>query len=337
MKRPVVSKIDTGMNKPAKLIDNANIPILGAGPKESAECWKCTDSPCHTFPKNVLLLPSLQEIGSVETKPDVCPVDALKIDDNGDVIIESNSCIGCGLCLTNCPVGAIYLETSSGVGKVNLQPENTGSFDNNILALRDEWAQSIKFAVPTSAQINKQLELVRAKFFGVKSPKSHLNTRLLVRNSLISLGANTALRTQGANSLLSEVVAQEGGRTYLVEIETNDDTLDAFRRLVSSAARAINSLGVERSALSLVMIVPQLPNKRVDFYRLVKDARIYLGLRIIVIPFAALIAAVIMRRIGLERTFGSFVAEEGKESLSEIAESTFGFRFSETLGLKPSK
>jgi ferredoxin len=325
------------MNRPASSSDNKAIQITGAASKDSAECWRCTDSPCHSLTKMALRLPSIQEIGSVVPKSSVCPVDALTISANGDIQIDANSCIGCGLCLTNCPVGAIYLDSDSGVAKVKLQPEGSGAHENNILALRDEWARSIEFATPTGAQINNQLELVRLRLLGVGSSKNHQDVRLLVRNALISLGATTALRAQGANSLLSEVVAQEGGRTYLVEIEASDDTLDAFRRLITSSARAINSLEVERQDLSLVMFVPQLPNKRVDLYRLIKDARIYLGLKIIVIPFAALLAAVILRRTGLEDTFGNFVAEEGSESLSEIAERTFGFRFSEHLGLKPSK
>ncbi len=293
--------------------------------------------PCSSFPKTALRLPSLEEIGSVVSKSDVCPVDALQIDSRGDLRIDAVSCIGCGLCLANCPVGAIYLDSESGLANVELQSSETGSYEANVLEIRDKWAEFLEFNVPSQAKVNNQLEKITNKLLDSGLSTTNLNMRMLVRNALISLGASAALRTQGANSLLSEIVAQEGDRTYLVEVETNADTLDAFRRLVSASARAINSLGVRKTDLALVLVVPQLPNKRVDFYRLVKDARIYLGLRILVIPFAALFAGVILRRKGLEETFGEFIVEEGRESLTQAAEKALGFRFAEGLGLKPSK
>ncbi len=85
------------------------------------------------------------------------------------------------------------------------------------------------------------------------------------------------------------------------------------------------------------MVVPQLPNKRVDFYRLAKDARLFLGLSVMVLPMSALVAAVILRRKSFYKTFKNFTPEEGNESLSEVAEIAFGFRFDERSGLSPSK
>lgn len=308
-----------------------------AGSPNASACWRCTDTPCQSLGREKLVVPNLQEMGSILSKTSICPVDALQVGDDGDIEIDAASCIGCGLCLNNCPVGAIYLESSTGVAKVVVQSQNGQALDESIFELRQQWAESLDYKVPTSDQIKSQLDKVQKRLFGSKTHTSNLSTRLLVRNALIALGLTTALRAQGANSLLSEIVAEEDGRVFLVEVETNDDTLDAFRRLISSAARAINALEVDPKKLHLVMVVPQLPNRRVDFYRLAKDARLFLGLRVIVLPMSTLVAAVILRRNNFYETFKNFTPEEGDESLREAAEIAFGFRFDESSGLSPSK
>ncbi len=316
--------------------ESLNVIDVAGSPNASA-CWRCSDTPCQALGREQLVVPNLQEIGSILSKDSICPVDALQVGEDGDIQIDAASCIGCGLCLINCPVGAIYLESSTGVAKVVVQSQIGQQSDSGIFELRKQWAKSLNYKMPTNDQIIMQLDKIQKKLFEAKTPSTNLNVRLLVRNSFISLGAKTALRAQGANSLLSEIVGEEHGRVFLVEVETNDDTLDAFRRLISSAARAINSLEVDREKLHLVMVVPQLPNKRVDFYRLAKDARLFLGLRVIVLPISALVAAIILRRKNFYETFKDFTPEEGNESLSEVAEIAFGFRFDESSGLSPSK
>jgi len=40
---------------------------------------------------------------------DVCPVQALQIGDRGEVLVDIETCTGCGLCEKACPIGAIRL------------------------------------------------------------------------------------------------------------------------------------------------------------------------------------------------------------------------------------
>ncbi|MEA5026360.1 Ferredoxin [bioreactor metagenome] len=37
----------------------------------------------------------------------VCPVEAIKLDDDGKAGVDELSCIDCGACVATCPVGAI--------------------------------------------------------------------------------------------------------------------------------------------------------------------------------------------------------------------------------------
>ena len=335
MKRPLATPISAKMRRP---IENTDKRLTIISDKASGSpCWRCSDSPCISLENSTSNLPDIEELGSIFLTTSSCPFEAISIGRDGYPIVVQEKCIGCGLCLTNCPTGAINLDESTGTALVNSSVIDNGIFDEKIFEFRKEWSQEIRFEEPNENQINLLLSSAKERLLAGTPATNYLRSRLFVRNSLLSLGAKTALRTQGANSLLSELVAQEGDQTYLIEIETGDDTLDAFRRLVSAAARGIGGLGLEKERLVLILILPQLPNRRVDFYRLVRDARIYLNLRILVIPFAMLMASTILRRRGLESTFGGFSVEEGNESLEEVASAVFGVTFSAALGTRPSK
>ena len=37
----------------------------------------------------------------------VCPVEAIKLEDDGKAVVDEGVCIDCGACVATCPVGAI--------------------------------------------------------------------------------------------------------------------------------------------------------------------------------------------------------------------------------------
>ena len=41
---------------------------------------------------------------------DSCPVEAIKMEDDGKAKVNAESCIDCGSCVSTCPVGAISQE-----------------------------------------------------------------------------------------------------------------------------------------------------------------------------------------------------------------------------------
>jgi len=337
LKRPRAISIPITMRRPTDGPIDQPVPIISDGDTSGSACWRCSDAPCVKLSSEKLSPPKIQKLGSIAANSSVCPVDAIKIDESGQPQIDSKLCIGCGLCLSNCPVSAIYLDAGSGVAVVTSGSTGANLEKENSFNSRDQLSAKIKNETPAPNQLTKQIHLFHKEFLSGRSPALNITSRILVRNSLIALGMSAALRNQGSNSLLSEIVAEEEGRTYLIEIETRDDTLDAFRRLLSASAKALGGLGVEQDQISLVMILPQLPNRRVDLYRLIGDAKKYLGLRILVVPFAALTAAVILKKRGFEKTFGNFLVEEGQESLVKVANDALGLSLSEELGLSPLK
>ncbi len=40
---------------------------------------------------------------------EICPVEAIILNDDGVVLIEEDKCIGCGMCIESCPFGAMFV------------------------------------------------------------------------------------------------------------------------------------------------------------------------------------------------------------------------------------
>ena len=72
----------------------------------NAVCLNCPETPCIKYSKSELTVGVLPQMPSNKSK-EVCPVDAIKIDENGSPAINTDSCISCGICLSRCDYGAI--------------------------------------------------------------------------------------------------------------------------------------------------------------------------------------------------------------------------------------
>jgi len=63
--------------------------------------------PAHTYTSYIAKV-NLDECTECETCVDICPMEAIQLED--ELIIDEEKCIGCGVCASNCPVDAISLE-----------------------------------------------------------------------------------------------------------------------------------------------------------------------------------------------------------------------------------
>ena len=48
----------------------------------------------------------------------VCPTDAMALGEDGVPVIDEALCVGCGLCVARCPVGAISLDSDAGLAGI---------------------------------------------------------------------------------------------------------------------------------------------------------------------------------------------------------------------------
>ncbi len=124
----------------------------------------------------------------------------------------------------------------------------------------------------------------------------------------------------------------------LIEVESGSDTLDALRRLLSAVAHVIAADGVSIDDIDPVIVLRRLPNRRVDYYRLVDDVWRYLGMTVQTMPLAGVLLAI--RAVGAQPSGAppdGWLVREGQESLVTKVSTEFGLFPLPDLGLEPEK
>mgnify|MGYP001563089559 CR=1 FL=1 len=71
------------------------------------ECIYCASPPCKTYSQQ-----SNQYGASDRFADRVCPVDIIKVNEKGKLIIEEDKCINCMLCISRCPFSALSIKNN---------------------------------------------------------------------------------------------------------------------------------------------------------------------------------------------------------------------------------
>ena len=82
-------------NAPAKVILSDNNEI-------ESSCVNCQELSCIKRDNSIIVF---DELKSSQTDK-ICPTNAIEVSDSGNVSVDPESCIGCGLCIASCPIGA---------------------------------------------------------------------------------------------------------------------------------------------------------------------------------------------------------------------------------------
>lgn len=276
---------------PAKL-------TLSDGSVSESGCLKCPDTPCmkwdfHEISKST----RVASVVSLEDR--VCPTNALQPGADGVPTVDE-TCFGCGLCISRCPVHAIYLEKDTWRASIGVLMKSFefSESDENFLTYRNEISELFEHNLLTLDPedlvpiINRVTDLK-------KSTNNEKALQLLVRNSFLLKGAASRLGNPGDNNNWAELVVDDGKALFAVEIEVGTDGLDAARRVVSDVALVCGRYEVSIDLVTPLVVMLQLPNVRTDFYRVAANLRERLGLRVLTAPIAIFIWAVLKPNVDL--------------------------------------
>ena len=273
--------------------------ILSSGSAKAFEsgCLGCPDQPCVKFEGEELAIPARID-APYSPDPAVCPTDAIGATTSGTVSVDPDACIGCGLCVVRCPVGAIYLDPNQVVAVVSRPGSNYvnatysgGEFEHT----RNAIATHVSGAPRQTAEVH----FVVAQLRRMEPQLGAAALRLFVRNVFLILGAASRLQNQGDHNAVSEILVDSKDRLWIGEIEASGDVLDAARRLVSGVAIGRARYRRNPDELTPVLFLVRLPNERVDYYRIVRDVRDRLGVGIRTVPIAVLLLGLGSRDYGL--------------------------------------
>lgn len=252
-------------------------------------CLNCVAPKCMKMDSMDIKCYSFQEF-SHETNDSVCPVEAISVGPDS-IRINSDKCIGCGLCASRCPVGAIHFER----GKATLNQGNSVPLFTMRLDATSENLQEqrhfLEKMVPSYR--NGCMQIENDKMMSEIYEKiKHLNQaqqNILARNILIALGCQAALSRQGNVYSRMDGFYENSKQMGVFEIETGSEMLDVSRALLDDAA-VVNA----RHAIPLgddhpLAVVLSLPNKRTDYWQVVKDIKVVIDLKISTLTFGALL------------------------------------------------
>lgn len=302
-------------------------------------CWHCPDQPCLTWPKSAEKPIDTAANSLLDSSSEVCPTSALEFDETGRPRIEPARCIGCGLCVVSCPVDAIRLHAGTATAHVAPSFKNLAINLADFFEQRQQVSSRIKWEEKPWAnadlvvgQYKRFIEVLRDSI-----SERHSIMRLLTRNAFVLGGFATHIRDVGANSFSVELQASNNPTQVLAEIQNSPDGLDSFRRLLVGFALFIHEAKVAKEQVIALVVMPSLPNSRVEYYRLVKEASLHLGVSVRTITLAWLLLLIRDRCQSLVDSAVLPVVDDGHKNAGETAHKLFGLSRPEDCGIAVTK
>ena len=302
------------------------------GDAREAHCLHCPDSPCIRFSETELSLP-MRVDAPRSTDPSVCAWGALTF--RPEAAPEtSESCVGCGICASRCPVAAIHLSNVKAAVSTATGASLAASTADAHEAVRSTVEASL--AWPSSVDVQLLLKQVKE----AESNADAKALQLLTRNTFLLSGASARLGKQGDHNGLAECVVEDPAteHVFMVEID-RDGGLDGARRVLGSVAVACNRLGLKSSDVTPVVVFTRLPNLRSEYYRLVQDATNRLDVQIRTLTMSILLAQAHVPTAPLtERLRTGFAVSPESPSIAADARELFGIKTNaKELGLTLSQ
>lgn len=257
--------------------------VLADGRAGTGTCLGCGSAPCIEKDGSELILFGLLDAFPGDPRRDVCPTNAICWDsESSSAVVIADNCIGCGLCISRCPYGAIGLSHGL-VARV----EATDPDRLTVL----ESARGEHPDVTRSGRIAELDAPAAANFPSTVAALDDSSTTILVRNLLNEVGLNARTRRRGDTNMRIDAVGfSRRKRPFVAEIETGAGVLESPRALLEDVAVLHSRYGYGVDEIDPVSVILSLPNVRSEYYRVISDIEAVLGLRCRTITVGALVA-----------------------------------------------
>jgi len=289
--RVVPKKLKSGLSlcKVEHIMDSPNNLHLSDNTTTCGTCLRCPNMPCLKFANAEITLPTLNAF-PCDSNNDVCPTGAITWPLNSETpIINSELCIGCGLCASRCPSHAIYY-TDDGTAKINIE-EN--KYFVNCSDQKDFFDALKTINSPTFINAIKELkDNSLVTLYDNISNKSNVLTgnspNLFIRNLLLLLNVKSGIRRTGDNYTRMDIVFEDTVTDIrgIGEIEFGLDILNTPRNILDNIAVFASRYNIKNV---LPVIFPFiLPNQRSEYWQVIKDIQKVLNVRIVTITVGIL-------------------------------------------------
>jgi Fe-S-cluster-containing hydrogenase component 2 len=266
------------------------------GATSTGVCIRCPDAPCLQYRDVELTIAGLPAFpGDADSR--VCPTDAITWPTGAPTpTVDPDACIGCGLCVRRCPVGAIHLSS----GTATLAAEAGGPWkeadkpdDARTRELADAFHRLPRNgACATATEVG--LQRMHNSLAAVKDKQDTQFPNHLARNLLIATGHPCAMRRRGdVNVRMDLLVGIEEGAAAVGEVEADPSAMiDTPRNILDDAAVMLARYGADRAKIGAVIVGFGLPNQRSEYWQIIEDIAAVTGLKINTLTIGAMIMAV---------------------------------------------
>ena len=266
--------------KPARM-------VFKRGEEYTPNCINCMNPKCMRLLPNELVCPSFAEM-SYDRNATVCPVNAISHGANS-IVINEDTCIGCGLCVEKCPIGAIYIKN----GTASLNPQSPSKtkwmpVTAKNIQIQEQFLKTIAFH-PKTGTMRKESNSVLNSIYYKISMLSQYQQNIIARNLMLIIGGEASLSRQGDVYTRMDGYYATGNQEGVMEIETGYDMLDVSRALLDDVAVLNVRYSISKSRNHPLAICLSLPNRRTDYWQVLKDIRSVTGIGISTVTFGMLL------------------------------------------------
>ena len=267
--------------------------VLSDGNESPSSCIRCSDSPCIRRPP---IVPS-SGFGSLfpaDQNHLVCPVDAIHWPlDSSAPEINDDKCISCGICISACPVSAIFF-THEELPKVSEEPseylvEGSESVtDRSLKKVGQIYPNLSQLLISIYERIHQN-----GRYGGANFPN------ILTRNLLTSVGINAMTRRQGDTNIRMDMLLDDTDLTGVAEVEFGNDVLNSPRNLLDNIAVLSARYDIAKDSILPVVFTLSLPNVRSEYWQVLADINNVLGIKISTLSVGVLVMLLATQQKGL--------------------------------------
>ena len=263
--------------------DGPTSVVLSDGRVGAGSCLGCGSAPCMEKNPSELALYGALDAFPGDPSRDVCPTQAIRWDGgNASAVVVVADCIGCGLCVSRCPYGAINLADGLAARVETADPHGL------IVAGQSEGEHSKPESDGVIAALDAPAAMALPERVGALEDS---RTNLLIRNLLNEVGLNARTRRRGDTNVRIDAVGySRSERAFVAEIETGAGVLESPRALLEDVAVLHSRYGYVVADIDPLSIILAFPNVRSEYYQVIRDIEKVLGLRCRTVTVGALIA-----------------------------------------------
>lgn len=270
-----------------RLGKDGNILVLD-GNRVGACCLNCANPRCIIIKGEAIQCTKFNEIaGSIDMH--ICPSNAISVGDKS-VQINESMCSGCGLCVRACPTAAITIK----YGKARVNVYSGEQYIKRLPVTNEAIEEQERFLIKCE-KIKKQGIILYESDGIMKHIQKYVHfinqdkQNIFVRNLLILLGNHATVTRKGNVYMRLDGFYQNQNGYGVFEVETGNEVLDMSRAILDDIAVLNSRYGIARECNKPLAVCLNLPNKRTDYWQVVRDIKDVTGIKILTVTIGALL------------------------------------------------